>query len=822
MAVAQPVDGLAAIGRGMPPRSVARPARGRRPRPGLTAEEGADLVRVNEGVGGLGRSRPSVRRYSLRALARAVAAAVVLSAAAWAEAPGLCGPSAVAASSPTVLRIGGQAIVFAASAKEGAIYLSQNGYAYLNPGFDFESGKETSGLNASPDLAVDSGAGSPYGLVGDLGVVAPGATAVQLAVGRVVTPRVNETLAVLDAKGRYVLVQIQSVTANAVTFAYAFGAAQNRPAALGNAVWVLGHLLTFPGSARAGQITLSANGEAAVSPGFDFELNRQVSTLAEPAGLTAGVGAGGAMTLSGDMAAVTAAGRVGAWPGPGRATPVSGSTYLLVDGAGNYVLLEVTAVSATAVAFTYRLLPAKDVPVLPSGPVTLRIAGSAVTFSGPPRYGAILASRGGSALVNPGFDLASGREVAGLSASPDLALQEQGGRLTLEAVAATFNELSVGQSPSLGAVAATPLVRFVAVDALGRYVLVGLVSATAQAVTFRYEVESAGPTAVLQPPNPATVHVPAPTGTGAVVFSVYSGIGVDFGVQSGYDEATGVPVSPGAAQLMKTYALNIVPGAIWPFANLDAAQDPSLSPDGRWLATASGDAIAVRAAGGQARTIATNGDVMGGGAPVLSWSPDSRYLAYTGMVDEAGYVAGHALWVIEPSSGKSRLVVDPLHSGLGVAAVAWLPHDRLVFSTGRAFYEVSADWAHVQKLPVAAGAMGQGGRFAASADGTMLTWVARDAKGRYQVVVATLDGRQRVVFTHSAWDNWSPVFSPDASMVVYVANTGPAPGGELWGFTLNGKAAGYVQAPGSKAPITHVFDVEQWCFVAPPSEWKGQ
>ena len=57
--------------------------------------------------------------------------------------------------------------------------------------------------------------------------------------------------------------------------------------------------------------------------------------------------------------------------------------------------------------------------------------------------------------------------------------------------------------------------------------------------------------------------------------------------------------------------------------------------------------------------------------------------------------------------------------------------------------------------------------------------------------------------------------------MVYVANTGTAPGGELWAFTVNGKQSGYLKAPGSNAPINHVFDIEQWYGSGSAAAWKG-
>ncbi len=723
-----------------------------------------------------------------------------------------------AGGSPIVARIAGHAFVFAGLPHQGTIYLSKNGYDLINPGFDFETGQETSGFSQTPDLALDTSSGSPYSVSGDLAVL-PSSDTIPVLTSQGVVPSVGEVLVVLDSGGRYVLVRIQAVSANALTFAYGFGTPEGRTSALGYAIWVAGHPLAFPEGPLTGQITLSANGEASVSPGFNFELHHQVSTLEEPAGLTAGTSSNGGIVLGGDLASIATNGHASDWPSRASVAASTGSNLLLVDNVGNYVLLHVQSVSPTAVTFQYRLLPARDVPVLPKGPVTLNIHGARVVFSGPVRYGSIVTAGVQGALINPGFDLVRDREVSGFNASPDIALKTMGQTLGLQGMVATAVELSAGEGPTPGEVPATPLSRFVVVDSLGSYVLVGLESVTAQVVTFAYEIQTRGATAYLEPPNPASVPaLPTPKSLGTLVYSVYTGRGVVF---QRADPATGGSVLGETMQLMKTYAYAIGPGRVFPFAGADAAEDPVLSPNGEWLATSAGGLISIRTAKGSSHTIATNRDVLGGAIPVMSWSPDSRYLAYRGLFSERGYDGGSALWVIEPSTGKSRLVVDPMRAGLGVDFIGWLPHDQLIFSTGKALYTVSADWTHVTRLPVRTGVMGQGGRFDVDGSGRLVTWVVRGANGHYQVAVATLDGKERVVFTQTRYDNWSPTFSPNGMAVAYVAGTGPAPGGELWVLTIDGKQDGPVAVPGTQSAFVHIFDLEDWYVGTSAQSWKG-
>ncbi len=726
---------------------------------------------------------------------------------------GVGSQAALAAGSTVVLSVHGQSVVFSTSGRTGQINLSSGGYAYENPGFDFASGQETSGPNATGDITLPTTGATPYAIVGDLAVLLPGATSVSPQAGAEAPALVNEVLVVVDSEGADVLVQITAVSANTLTFVYSIGRPEHPAAALGNSAWVMGHPLIFPGPAKAGEISLSGDGEVSVSPGFDFELGHQVDTGQAAAGLGADL-VQGRLVLHGNLARLNASAQAATWPAPAVSAPVAGSQYLLVDGAGNYVLLQITGVSATAVTFQYRLLLARSVPVLSATPVTLRLDGSAVTFSGPLRYGAILAQAGSGALENPGFLLDPGREVSGLDANPDLTLDVVHGQVDLRGLLATFPELSSGGVPSVIDVAAVPFDRLVAVDGLGRYVLVGIESATPGAVTFAYEIESAGATAVLQPPNPASVRTPAvPAGAGTIVYAAFTGAAAR--LNGTIDPTTGRPTDPAILEQASVEGVDVGTGARFALSTgLSALAEPLLSPNGVWLATVVGSDISVERRGGPPRLIAQNGDTLGGSLPAMSWSPDSQYLAYVGMASGNGYEGGGALWVIQPSTGKSQMIVNSVRVGVVVEWVGWLPGDRLVFSTRGGLYEVSANWASASPLPVRMGAMGEGGRFALSPDGTLVTWVARGGNGHEQVLVATLNGKQRVMFTDSAWDNWSPVFSPDGSTVIYVADTGLGPGGELWYFTIDGKEHG---ATG----IAHVLDIEQWAYGTSADGWKG-
>lgn len=162
---------------------------------------------------------------------------------------------------------------------------------------------------------------------------------------------------------------------------------------------------------------------------------------------------------------------------------------------------------------------------------------------------------------------------------------------------------------------------------------------------------------------------------------------------------------------------------------------------------ADGGPIRVCPARGPIHTIAAIGNVVDGGQPVIAWSPDSRYLPYTGLTSDAPYDTGGALRVIDPSTGKARRLANPLPAHATVGDIAWLPHDRLGFATRSTFYEVTADWHSAGPLSLRMDTIGQDGSFAASPDGKLLAYVATGAAGHYQMVLATSDGHQRVQFT---------------------------------------------------------------------------
>jgi Tol biopolymer transport system component/uncharacterized protein (DUF433 family) len=425
----------------------------------------------------------------------------------------------------------------------------------------------------------------------------------------------------------------------------------------------------------------------------------------------------------------------------------------------------------------------------------MSVGGAPITFGANTRYGAIAAAQGGMALVDPGYDLVRGREVSGLSASPDLGLAVTPTGVLLSGVGERVANGALRVSAPSGqmSVPAVPLNYLVVVDSQGAYALVGIVSATPEVVTFAYKLQTAGQGYVLTPPTPSQIgHPPAFRGDGVPIYSVIA------------------PLRAGTSELRSVYGYALGQHRIAAVAGMAEDRDPQLSPTGAMLATSEGSDLVLTAAGGTTRTLATNLDVLGAVPPAVSWSPDGSYLAYRGMVEANGEVYGGGLWVVQPATGRSRLVVDPASTGLAVKDVHWLPKDRLIFSTGKAFYTVSADWTAESRLPIVAGAMGDDGRFDVSWNGRLITWVALGAHDRYQVVVAPLAGGPTLETT-DRWNNASPAFSPDGAWVMAVAERGPAPGGTLWLLALSGGRAGDLAAPGKgPAVVDHVSRLLEW------------
>lgn len=189
--------------------------------------------------------------------------------------------------------------------------------------------------------------------------------------GQLVAPTASGVLVVQDSKGRHVLVRIEKVRADVLTFACAFGTVAGRTTSVAALARVLGRTLPFPAPAPYGQVVRETQGDVSVSAGFDFETGQRVDTRRGTAGLAVCVASDGQTTTAGHLSALDARGEVSAWPALASPVPVEGTACRLVDRAGNCVLLQVTAVIATAVAITYRRLAARDVAVLPGGPVTL-------------------------------------------------------------------------------------------------------------------------------------------------------------------------------------------------------------------------------------------------------------------------------------------------------------------------------------------------------------------------------------------------------------------------------------------------------------------
>jgi dipeptidyl aminopeptidase/acylaminoacyl peptidase len=145
------------------------------------------------------------------------------------------------------------------------------------------------------------------------------------------------------------------------------------------------------------------------------------------------------------------------------------------------------------------------------------------------------------------------------------------------------------------------------------------------------------------------------------------------------------PAAPATARAQDRHALTVPE-----FVSLDRPGEPSISPDGRWvaydvtttdLATARRrtDLMLVPAAGGEARRVST--DSLGGRG--ARWSPDSRTLAYVTTRGGTSQV-----WLYAPADGARRQLTS---LSTGADGPVWSPSGRLVAFVSQVYPDCSDD-----------------------------------------------------------------------------------------------------------------------------------
>ncbi|MBX5465970.1 MAG: cell wall-binding repeat-containing protein [Firmicutes bacterium] len=118
-------------------------------------------------------------------------------------------------SSGQSVTVGNQVVTFGVTPQSGAV---GSGSGYVTTTFDFESGQAGNALGGG-DLELGTDSSGNLTLTGNVEPVSSGQT-LAVPTSATVNPTPGELLIVLDRAGHYVLVQIESVNANGVSFNY--------------------------------------------------------------------------------------------------------------------------------------------------------------------------------------------------------------------------------------------------------------------------------------------------------------------------------------------------------------------------------------------------------------------------------------------------------------------------------------------------------------------------------------------------------------------------------------------------------------------------
>lgn len=244
-----------------------------------------------------------------------------------------------------------------------------------------------------------------------------------------------------------------------------------------------------------------------------------------------------------------------------------------------------------------------------------------------------------------------------------------------------------------------------------------------------------------------------------------------------------------------------------------ADEVPRLSPNGR--------AVVVRNFGWQVtdlggRSVTYHGHLADVNWTAAAWSPDGRYLAYQGAGVNAqnDVLFSGMLYVLDLSTGN-ECVAD---TAGGVEDVAWLPRDRLVFSTASGLYEMASSMQAYHRLRIQTGAI-DGGAFSVSPDGRLVVW-SRLVGGHAVLWLATLDGSGSQRIVRDSANDLSPTFSPDGREVAFVRMAGAFPG-ELWLVAANGRGVWPARAQ-NHGLIAGIVSIDQWVGGSTADRWPSR
>ncbi len=198
--------------------------------------------------------------------------------------------------------------------------------------------------------------------------------------------------------------------------------------------------------------------------------------------------------------------------------------------------------------------------------------------------------------------------------------------------------------------------------------------------------------------------------------------------------------------------------------------DPLWSPDGTLVAFArtvdgSAQLFVVRADGSGATKI--GGPMFATGVDSVSWSPDSRRVAYIGDPDERVHVAS--------ASGGSDAAISPANQP--VDSVAWRPDGQAVLVR----IQDGALWAlatvgldgSVHRLTPADGCCWEYEAARWSPDGQRIAFhKSIVGKAIFAIHVINADGTNDTIVSDRSTHSYAPDWSPDGTRILYYANDG--------------------------------------------------
>jgi Tol biopolymer transport system component/DNA-binding winged helix-turn-helix (wHTH) protein len=256
------------------------------------------------------------------------------------------------------------------------------------------------------------------------------------------------------------------------------------------------------------------------------------------------------------------------------------------------------------------------------------------------------------------------------------------------------------------------------------------------------------------------------------------------------------------------------PGRLVPYTALGGEERaPTFSPDGTRMAFAWNGNTAhagkfdlyVKAADSERLLRVTN-------APARwlhpAWSPDAKSIAFTRRIDEPG-AGGSGLFVVPAMGGVERRVATAAFASPEFMQLSWSPDSRRVaYSTfdengSHVIRFVDVETTAIEPLQQAPDCW-NAGMPAFSPDGRRIAFVCTTSVGVYGVYVAPLDGGRPTRFATVMGVPQGLTWEVDGSLIV--ANDS-GDGGGLWKLTADGRMSRLPFGEEGSAPARHGADV---------------